>query len=100
MRSEICSQSANVAASGVSEAKSDWDFILESLDSGFNAVMTKCLDKVLTKADHCLPDSVTLDNELHYMINYCSVECCYHACASFMRAHQNAQIKVATMFGD
>ena len=92
---------ANVAAGGLEEAKSDWDFVLEALDSGCHGIVTKCMDRFLDAVDEWLPESVAVkSDELHYMINYTSVETCYHVCASFMDAHGAAQVKLATMFGD
>ena len=91
--------SSNMAAGGLEECKSDWDFVMDLLDSGCNAIFTKCMGYVLEKADVWLPDSVTIDKELHYMINYQSMECCYHTCASYIHAHQEAQVKIAMMFG-
>ena len=49
---------ANVAASGVSEAKSDWDFILESLDSGFKIL------RAVGRKKNSLPIAATCDRRL------------------------------------
>lgn len=57
-------------------------------------------DAFFETLDDILPDSVTIDNQLHYLLNYKKHEIVYYVTRAFINAHQHAQNKLAEFFGD
>ena len=49
---------------------------------------------ILEWLDEILPDSVTWDNELHYLFNFSQQENAFHICHAFVECHTKAQTKV------
>ena len=52
---------------------------------------------ILEWLDEVLPDSVTWDNELHYLFNFSQQENAFHICHSFVECHTRAQTKVRNL---
>ena len=49
---------------------------------------------LLETLDEILPDSVTWDNELHFLLNFTRQETAFHVCHAFIKCHTKAQRKV------
>lgn len=57
-------------------------------------------DDFFERLDVCLPEWVTIDNELHYRINYKKHEVTFFVLHCFIEAQRHAQNELATFFGD
>ena len=90
-------KSVDVAIDDPSVPLADWAVLEPKADVSADTIMyddfLECLDKVL-------PSSVTWDNELHYLLNFKTQETAYYICNAFIESHGNAQVKLATFFGD
>jgi len=53
-----------------------------------------------SKLDVCLPEWVTLDNELAYLVHFKRAETGYYIATSYISAHESAQRKLSMFFGD
>jgi NhaP-type Na+/H+ or K+/H+ antiporter len=90
-------KSVDVAIDNVEAPLHDWAALQGSADVEAGVLF---YSKVLKAVDRVLPDSVTWDNELHYLLNFRTQETAYYICHAFIECHNHAQQKLATFFGD
>ena len=90
-------KSVDVAIDNPGSPLNDWAILEPSANIPEEAQWT---DRALEWLDGVLPDSVTLDNELHYLVNFKRQENAYYICHAFVEAHTKAQRNLAVFFGD
>jgi len=74
----------------------DWNILLPNIGCTENDVLC---DDVLACVDWVLPNSVTWDNELLYLLNFKQKETAYHICHGFIHGHVHAQKQIAIYHG-
>jgi len=79
---------------------SDITFVMKQLDGSLASRFGHAINSALDTIDVCLPDWVTLDNEVQYLLNFKSCESTYYVAQSYKRAHEAAQRKICVFFGD
>ena len=74
-----------------------WDSLT---GNSWETILGSAWDACLERLDVCLPDWVTLDNEIKYHYDFHTFEAMYYCCSAFVRAHEHAMRTVSEFFGD
>ncbi|KAH8060057.1 carbonate dehydratase [Aureococcus anophagefferens] len=90
-------KSIEVCLDDVETTLFDWELLAPTVNQQIGG---SGQDAFFEALDDILPDSVTIDNQLHYLLNYKKHEIVYYVTRAFINAHQHAQNKLAEFFGD
>ncbi|EGB08992.1 hypothetical protein AURANDRAFT_63566 [Aureococcus anophagefferens] len=90
-------KSIEVCLDDVETTLFDWELLAPTVNQQIGG---SGQDAFFETLDDILPDSVTIDNQLHYLLNYKKHEIVYYVTRAFINAHQHAQNKLAEFFGD